>query len=91
MNVVVAGDYQGKGVVFIDTKKGIGIQTAIFRRSEWIPLNKDTVEKYEVVYDEPMKPSSKRTLRVSVEFKDGKRSLIQMEEQFYKTMMNHCF
>lgn len=90
MNAVVTGDYQGKGVVFIDTNKGIGIATTVFKKSEWVPLTKDTVEKYEVVLDEPLKRSG-RTFRVSVEFKDGKKSLIQLEEKFYKILMNKCF
>lgn len=91
MNIVVAGDYQGKGVVIIDTKKGIGIQTSFFKRSEWIPLTSDTIEKYEVVFDEPHKPSSAKTFRVSVEFKDGKKSLIELNESFYKILMNKTF
>lgn len=91
MNVVVTGDYQGKAVVFIDAKKGIGIQTTLLKRSEWIPLNKDTIEKHEVLLDEPFKPSSARTFRLSVEFKDGKKSLIHLDEKFYKIMMNKCF
>jgi hypothetical protein len=91
MNVVVAGDYQGKAVVFIDTKKGIGIVTSLFKRKEWLPLTKETVEKYEVVFDEPVKPSASRTFRLSVEFKDGKKSLIELEENLYKIMMNKCF
>lgn len=91
MNAVVAGDYQGKAVVFIDTKKGIGIATSLFKRKDWIPLTKETVAKYEVVFDEPVKPSSNRTFRLSVEFIDGKKSLIELEEKFYKIMMNMCF
>lgn len=90
MNVIVAGDYQGKAILFVDTKKGIAIATTLFKKSEWIPLTKDYVEKYEVVLDEPMK-AGKRTFRLSVEFKDGKKSLIELEEKFYKIMMNKCF
>lgn len=91
MNVVVAGDYQGKAVVFIDAKKGIGIVTSLFAKKNWIPLTSETVAKYDVVFDEPMKPSSMRTFRLSVEFVDGKKSLIELEEKFYKIMMNKCF
>jgi hypothetical protein len=91
MNVVVAGDYQGKAVGFADTKRGIVIVTSLFKRKEWLPLTKETVEKYEVVFDEPTKPSSTRTFRISVEFKDGKKSLIELEEKLYKIMMNKCF
>jgi hypothetical protein len=91
MNVVVAGDYQGKAVVFIDTKNGIGIQTALLKRKDWIPLTNETISKYEVLLDEPFKPSPTRTFRISVDFKDGKRSLIQLEEKFYKILMNKCF
>lgn len=90
MNAVVAGDYKGKGIVFIDMKKGIGIVTSPFKKSEWIPLTSETVSKYEVVFDEPFSKSG-RTLRISVEFKDGKKSMIQLEEKFYKTLMTKCF
>ena len=91
MNVVVSGDYKGKAVVFIDTNKGIGIQTSLFKRSEWLPLNSDTVAQHEVVLDEPIKPSTKRTFRVSVTFKDGKKSLVELDEKLYKIMMNNTF
>lgn len=91
MNIVVAGDFQGKAIVFIDNKKGIGIATTLLKRSEWIPLTKETIDKYEVVFDEPIKPASSRTFRLSVEFKDGKRSLIEMDEKFYKILMNKNF
>ena len=47
MNVVVAGDFQGKAVVFIDTKKGIGIATSLLARKNWIPLTRETVAKYD--------------------------------------------
>lgn len=91
MNVVVSGDFQGKAVVFIDGKKGVGIATSLLKKREWIPLNKETIAKYEVVFDEPMKPASSRTFRISVDFKDGKRSLIELSEKFYKIVMNKTF
>lgn len=90
MNFVAAGDFQGKAIVFIDAKKGIGIVTSLLKKN-WIPLTSETVAKYDVVFDEPMKPSSTRTFRLSVEFKDGKKSLIELEEKFYKILMNKCF
>lgn len=91
MNVVVAGDYQGKAVVFIDGTKGIGIATKLLKRNEWVPLTKETIEKYEVVLDEPMKPAASRTFRLSVEFHDGKKSLIELDEKFYKILMNKTY
>lgn len=91
MNAVVSGDYQGKSVVFIDTKKGIGIATSLFKRNDWVPLTNETVSKYEVLLDEPCKPSPNRTFRISIDFKDGKKSLVEIEEKFYKIMMNKCF
>lgn len=90
MNAVVAGDYQGKGIVFIDAKKGIGIVTSPLKKSTWIPLTSETIAKYEVIYDDLFtKPG--RTFRISVEFKDGKKSLIQLEEKFYKILINKNF
>lgn len=91
MNVVVSGDFQGKGIVFIDNKKGVGIATSPFKKSAWIPLTAETISTYEVVLDEPLHPSSTRTFRISVEFKDGKKSLIELEEKFYKILMNKTF
>lgn len=84
MNLVVSGDYKGKPIVFIGIKKGIGIATSYFKRSEWIPLTPDTVARCKFVSIEPLK--SKSLLRYSIEFRDGKKSLIELDDKYYNIL-----
>lgn len=90
---VVAGDYKGKDIMM---HGGVPyISTTLF--SKGIKLSSDLVASYEVVDDETTKanPKKKQKLKpailVSIDFVDGKRSLIQLNEDQYKALVKSCF
>lgn len=112
-NIVIAGDYQGKGVGV--TSQGIYIIIAFMKT---LDLTKDTVESYEVITDEHRKSAASGVARglvggallgsvgllagglsaknkgiyqVAIQFKDGKKSLIEIDDKIYKVLVKSCF
>lgn len=81
-NKVIAGDYQHKKVV--GTSGTIGIMVGF---GKIINLNQTTLEKYEHMSED----HKKGTHVVSLEFKDGKKSLIEVEGKTYKTLLQVMF
>lgn len=116
MNMVIAGDYEKHGVYpygFIGDK--VRLSTG---RNEFIFLNKDTVETYEVITDEHRKSAAsgigrgivggallgpvgliggalsaknKGTYQVAIQFKDGKKSLLEIDDKVYKALVKSMF
>jgi hypothetical protein len=115
-NQVVAGDY--KGYIVIETFGEASISFLI----KSVPLNKSTVQAYEVVTADqrksvasgigrgiagglltaPIAPvigigagllsaKTKGTYQVAIQFKDGKRSLIEVDDKIYRAIVRKCF
>ncbi len=111
-NMVIAGDYTGKGV------SGVGGAVQIFlTRKDYVLLDKFGVDAYEVITEETRKSAvsgiargavgvtllgpigmlaglsakNKSTYTISVRFKDGKNSLIEMDEKLYKLFIKGMF
>jgi hypothetical protein len=121
-NIVVAGDYAGKSVIFKSEK--VMISTG-YRTSE--DINKETVLSYEVVTEENKKFTSdvgvftkaafmldavagrglagfadnlamlnlagetEKLILVSIMFKYGKTSLLEIDNEIYKAIVTLCF
>lgn len=111
-NTVVAGDYKNKNLILENDL--LYIMEGLFKK---YPINKDTVEEYEVL-DENSRVSGssaigrafigsailgpagllaavtakkKNTIVVAVQFKDGKKSLIELNEKYYKCLVRSFF
>jgi hypothetical protein len=118
-NKVIAGDYEKKDIISVFGD--IAIVTG-WGKSQ--PLNKDTVEGYEVVDEEKRKSAASAVGRglvggiagslilgpvgligglaglsakskgihvLAVQFKDGKKSLLQVDDKVYKSLMKNLF
>lgn len=81
-NRVIAGDYQHKKV--IGAKGVIGI---IVGFGKIVNLDQTTVESYEHKSED----LKKGTHVVSIEFKDGKKSLIEIDAEVYKALLQAMF
>ncbi len=115
-NKVVAGDYKGSKVSAA-LGETVQVWTAgLFKKPLYV--DKQTVEKYELVTDEHRKSAasgvsrglvggmllgpvglmagaltakSKGTYTVAIHFKDGKQSLLVVDEKIYKNIVKQCF
>ncbi len=113
-NKVIAGDYNGR-----DVTGGFGVISLYGGRSvNSIPIDKKTVEAYELVTDEHRKSAASGAARglvggvllgpvgalagglsatnkgvyiVAVQFKDGKKSLLEVNDKMYKLIVTNCF
>jgi hypothetical protein len=112
-NKVIAGDYNGK--VIVQTFGQVNISTGFTTR---VPIDKTTVESYEVMDESHRKSVASAVGRglvggfllgpvgilagglsaktkgvhiVAIQFKDGKKSLIEVDEKIYKTILQKCF
>ena len=111
-NKVLAGDYSGFGI--ITSGKELQLVTGFMKT---INLNKETVEKYELITEELRKSGTsailrgavgasvlgpvgllagksaknKGTYQIAIEFKDGKKSLIEIDEKGYKLFIKNNF
>lgn len=113
-NKVIAGDYEGKllgGSSFAGAFISISIR-------QTVPLDKTTIESYELITDEHRKSAasgvgrglvggallgpvgllagglsakSKGIYQVAIQFKDGKRSLVEIDDKIYKALIKACF
>ncbi|NLY47178.1 MAG: hypothetical protein GX053_14500 [Tissierella sp.] len=111
-NAVIAGDYQYK--MLGSSMKYLTIKTG-FRKS--IPINKETVERYEVINEEHrtkamsaigrgmvgslalgpvgllagLSAKKKKTYLIAIKFKDGKESLIELNNLLYEHLVKTLF
>lgn len=112
-NCVIAGDYENKQLTH--TVKGAVLLVAFLKT---MPLDKTTVESYEVMTDEHRKSAAsgvargliggallgpvgilagglsaknKGTYTVAIQFKDGKKSLVEIDDKVYKALMKAMF
>ena len=74
-NKVIAGDYHGAAVTLTNGKIILAISLG-----NMVILNKTTVKKYEL-------KSRSRTCTVAIDFNDGKKSLLEMDEKLYKQLV----
>ena len=97
-NMVIAGDYMGKPV------GNLGGQPQIMVSSRWSEnafLDKAAIDSYEVITEETSKSAasgvargiakSKGTITLAVMFKDGKRSLLEIDDKIYKAIIQRMF
>ena len=111
-NKVIAGDYEKK---IISTAFGVvTLSTSVFKN---FPLDKTTVDEYEVIDEESRKSAvsavgrafvggvilgpvgwlagltakSKGTHIVALQFKDGKKSLIEVDDKIFSALTKKLF
>ena len=115
-NKVIAGDYEKKKVYFKSTWSGrkVVIQTGYIKVT---PLDKKTVESYEVIEEDSrtsatsavgraavgsfflgyaglaagLSAKKKKARLVAVQFKDGHRSLLEVDEKIDRGIMTALF
>ena len=85
-NRVISGDYAGKQIVGGGISQA-GIVMGIVKK---IFLNSTTVESYEVLGG-VAGAVSKNGYQVKIIFKDGKKSLLEVDEKIYKAIVQACF
>jgi hypothetical protein len=111
-NRVIAGDYEGKLIT-----QAFGLVSLSTSITKSFPLDKTTVEEYEVIDEESKKSAvsavgrafvggailgpvgwlagitakSKGTHTIAIQFKDGKKSLIEIDDKIYKALMKKMF
>ena len=84
LNMVIDGEYKGKLLgCFAD--RGIYIVTGLFKT---LYLNKDNVEKYELVDEQKygVGTDGQGVYAVLINFKDGKKSLIEIDGEYFSTL-----
>lgn len=84
-NKVVAGDYNNCSVM-----KALGSISINSGFKQIVQLDQSTVESYEVVTEEHNKRNSGTQL-VSIKFKDGKTSLLEIDDKIYKELVVKMF
>lgn len=85
-NRVISGEYAGSLVV------GGGVANAAISLGliKKLNLNSLTVESYEVLGG-TAGALSKNGYQVKIVFKDGKKSLLEIDEKLYKAIVQACF
>lgn len=79
-NKVIAGDYLDGKVMLSAGKIVLSIHLG-----NMIVLNQKMVAKYEVVSE------TKGTHTVSIQFADGKKSLLEMDDKLFKALLTQLF
>lgn len=85
-NRVISGDYAGSLIVG-GGMANAGISLGLIKQ---LRLNSSTVESYEVLGG-VAGAMSKNGYQVKVVFKDGKKSLLEVDEKLYKAIVQACF
>lgn len=85
-NRVINGDYAGSQIVGGGTANA-AIALGFIKQ---LRLNNSTVESYEVLGG-VAGAISKNGYQVKVIFKDGKKSLLEIDEKLYKAIVQACF
>ncbi|KNY24971.1 hypothetical protein [Pseudobacteroides cellulosolvens] len=116
---IIAGDYLNQTLMIHQPmfKKEILYIVKGFTKKNWIEINKDTVEAYEVLNKEHQKSATSAIGRafigsallggiglfaglsaknkgiyiIAIQFKDGKKSLLETDEKMYKKIMQILF
>ena len=87
LNRVISGDYAGKQIVGGGAANA-GIALGFIKQ---LYLNRTTVESYEVMGGIAEATMKKGSYQIAIQFKDGKRSLIEVDEKLYKAIVQACF
>lgn len=118
VNVVIAGEYNGKPINKIGNSLCIAIENGgLFGKSKMIELNKSTVESYEIIDEKSRKSAasavgrgavgafllgpvgllaglsakSKGTHTIQINFLDGKRSLLCVDDKIKSILIKTLF
>lgn len=93
MNRVIAGDYKGKGVLC----PLLGKPRITLPMLRTLEINKGTVESYEVqneisqMWKNANRVFTKDRYRIAINFKDGKRSLLEVDERLFRIITKELF
>ena len=91
-NRVIAGDYKGHSVVSSVLGTEIVTESHIFAHSKTIRLDKTTVKQYEILNQANVGFLGRDVIyTVSVEFKDGKKSLLEIDREGYSNFMKYMY
>ena len=82
---VIAGDYEGYDVITYDDK------CCFMRRLHRIDVDKSVVTKFDVVDNIKKGFLKKDKHLISIEFYNGKRSLIEVEDKEYKCVLRALY
>ena len=87
---VIAGDYTDYQIAERDPELKLVAKEPLFGKAKGVLLNKDTIESYQVI-DKELKVfaigSSETWAKVAIQFKDGKRSLIKMNNRTFDELL----
>lgn len=86
LNRVISGDYAGKQIVGGGASNAaivLGIVKKVF-------LNRLTVNSFEVAGGIAEATIKRGSYTVNVQFKDGKSSLLEVDEKIYKAIVQAC-
>ena len=86
-NRVISGDYAGSLVVGGGAANA-AISLGIIKK---LNLNRLTVENYEVLGGVAGAMQPKNGYQVSISFKDGNKSLLEIDDKLYKAIVQACF
>lgn len=111
-NMVIAGDYVGKGITNVG-----GVVQIFLDRQNYILLDKFSIDIYDVITEDTRKSAAsgvargaigaallgpvgmlaglsaknKSIVTIAIRFKDGKNSLIEVDEKIYKSFVRGMF
>lgn len=86
LNRVISGDYAGTLVVGGGSMNA-AISLGVFKK---LFLNRLSVESYEVQGGIPDATAKKGSYTVKIGFKDGKSSLLEVDQSLYKAIVQAC-
>lgn len=84
MNKVIAGDYIGFSVIL--SELGVSISDAF----DTIAIDKSSIDSYDVI-DKDISDNIKGVYLIAVYFKDGKRSLIEVDDAIHRAIIKLMF
>lgn len=93
MNRVIAGDYKGQGILC----PLLGKPKITLPMLKTVGISKDTVESYEVqnevsqMWKNMNRAFTKDRYRIAINFKDGKRSLLEVDERIFRIITKELF
>lgn len=79
-NKVIAGDYNGASVELVSGKVILSV-----RLGHMIVLNQKMVSKYDIVSE------TRECHTVSIQFSDGKKSLLEIDDALCKALLTQLF
>lgn len=93
VNNVIAGDYKGKGVLC----PLLGNPKITLSMLKTLEISRETVESYEVqnevsqMWKNANRFFAKDKYRIAINFKDGKRSLLEVDERIFRIITKELF